>query len=138
MIQIGLDADQGVGHQPVQLIPGLGHRRCDRGAQDFDDGLEQVFVHDSVLIDGDAERGVLVGDPRDEDARPVGVGVELQRCECRDRAGQRLLLLALPLVTPVEQVAFELRMGREHVAVEQHGDVADGGANCRQCGSKSI
>ena len=63
-VQISFQADQRIGHQPVHLVPGFADGRGDRGAEDFDDRLEEISVHDLVLLGGDAERGVLVRDPR--------------------------------------------------------------------------
>ena len=105
---------------PVDLVPGRGHLGRDRVAQHLHDGREQVLVDDRVLVLGDAQRGVLVGDAGQHLERVAPVLGDQQGGVRRDRAGERALLVALGLVAPVEQVAFELGMGGEHALVE-HG-----------------
>ncbi len=92
-------------------------------------------MDDRVLLAGDAEAGVLVGDAAQHH---VGAGVrvldEVGR-EGGDGAGEGLLLEAGVLVAPVEQVAEQLRVGREELGVEELGDVADCSADGGQGGS---
>ncbi len=55
-------AMRSVGHQPVDLVPGGGHRRGHRVAEDLGDRAEEVAGDQRVLVGGDAEGGVLVRD----------------------------------------------------------------------------
>lgn len=130
-----LDGDEGVGHQPVDLVPGRGDLGGEGLAEHLDDGLEEVLVDDLVLGAGDAERGVLVGDAVQHHVR-AGVRVldEMGR-EGRDGPGEGLLLEARVLVAAVEEVADQLRVGREELGVEELRDVADGGSDGGQGGS---
>lgn len=88
-----------------------------------------------VLVGGDAERRVLVGDPGEHRVRP-GLGVLHQHArEARDGAGQGLLLFPAVLVSPVEQIPQKLGSVVEELGVEQLGDITDGGADDRQRGA---
>ncbi len=128
-VQPGLDGDEGVGHQPVDLVPRLGDLGGHGVAQDVGDGGEEVGVHHLVLVRGDPEGRVLVGDALQHHVRP-GVRV-LDQCrgERGDRAGQGPALVAGRLVAPVEQVPQELGVGGEQLLVEEVRDVPDGRAD---------
>ncbi len=54
-VEPSLDRDQGVGHQPVDLVPGRGHLGSDGVAEYLCDRGEEVCVHDLVLRGGDAQ-----------------------------------------------------------------------------------
>ncbi len=130
-----LQGDQGVRHQPVDLVPGLGDLGGDGLAEDLGDRLEEVLVDDRVLLAGDAEAGVLVGDAAEHHVGPgVRVGEEVGG-EGGDGARQGLLLEAGLLVAPVEEVADQGRVGREELGVEELGYVADGRPDGGQGGS---
>ena len=49
-VQPLLDGDEGVGHQPVDLVPGGGDLGRDGVAEHLGDGGEQVLVDDAVLL----------------------------------------------------------------------------------------
>ncbi len=133
-VQAVLQGDQGVGHQPVDLVPGGGDLGGDGIAQHLDDGREQVGVDHRVLVLGDAERDVLVGDARQHGVGAL-VGVGQQRAgEGRDRTRESLLLAAVGLVAAVEQVVEQLRVGLEQTPVEHLADLADGRAHDGQGG----
>lgn len=88
-----------------------------------------------VLVGGDAERSVFVGDPGEHRIRP-GLGVLYQHArEGRDGAGQGLLLLSAGLVSPVEQIPPQLGSVVEEIGVEELGDITDGRADDRQRGA---
>jgi hypothetical protein len=71
------------------------------------------------------ERGVLVGDPRQQLVRQALRVVHQGGGENRDRTGQRPLLGALGLVATVEQPVEQIRVLGEYVFVEPLGDRAD-------------
>lgn len=93
-------------------------------------------MDDRVLVLGDTERGVLVGDPGQQRVG-TGVGTGQQRLgEGRDRSRQGLALLAAGLVAAVEQPVQQLGLLGEHGAVETRRDLVQcladngqGGAN---------
>ena len=89
-------------------------------------------MHDLVLVGADAQRGVLVRDPREQALRQRAPGSGPGAGEGGDRAGQRLLLRALGLVAAVEHAVEQLRVGGEQVPVEALGDLADVLADHRQ------
>jgi hypothetical protein len=91
-------------------------------------------VHDLVLVGADAERGVLVRDPREQLLRQVLRGRDQRARERRDRPRQRLLLLPAGLVAPVEGPVEQLRMRAEQVRVEPPGDLPDVLTDRRQGG----
>jgi len=63
---LAIQADQGVRHQPVQLVPRGGDLRCHCRAEDISDRGEQVGVEDLVPVGGHAQRGVFVREPRQQ------------------------------------------------------------------------
>lgn len=133
-----LPGDEGVGHQPVHLVPRRGDLLGHRIAQNLRDRREEVGVHDPVLVPGHPERGVFVRDAVEHRLRK---GVRLfhqRRGERRDGSRQGLLLLTDGLTTPVEQVAQQLRVGGEHLAVEDLGDLTDRSAHRGQGGTDDL
>ncbi|GGF30691.1 hypothetical protein GCM10010922_02110 [Microbacterium sorbitolivorans] len=124
-----LDLDEGVRHVPVHLGPGCGDVGRDDVAEYVDDRGEEVFIHDGVEVGRHAERGVLVADAGEHEARVGPVLRDEQRRVGGDGAGEGALLVALGLVRAVEQVAFEGGVRVEEAAVEDRRDVADGGAD---------
>lgn len=77
---------------------------------------------------------MFVRDPREH---RVGAGVRLLQQQARERgdgAGECLLLIPAGLVAAVEQVPQQLGLGLEQLAVEQVGDVPDGGSDGRKGG----
>ncbi|GAA3495842.1 hypothetical protein GCM10019016_029430 [Streptomyces prasinosporus] len=129
LVQPLLDGDQGVRHQPVDLVPGGGDLGGDGLAQDAGDGGEQVLVDDRVLVRGDAEGGVLVGDAPQHRVGPLVRVVQQVRGEGRDGPREGLALGAGGLVAAVEQVAQQFGAGGEHPGVEAFGDLAEGRAD---------
>lgn len=131
LVEAGLPGDEGAGHQPVDLVPGGGHLGGDRLAQYVGDRAEQVLVDDRVLVLGDAESGVLVGDAGEKGVRS-GVGV-VQQCrgEAGDGPGQRPALFAACLAAALEQPVQQFGLLGEHGSVEAGRDLvqrpADGG-----------
>ncbi len=123
--QPALDGDQGVRHQPVDLVPGGRDLGGDGLAEHLHDGGEQVLVDDPVLVVADADRDVLVRDAGEQRVRTGVRGGDQGGREGGYRARERLPLAAVGLVAPVEQVAQQLRVGGEHPVVEQRRDVAD-------------
>jgi hypothetical protein len=95
-----LHGDQGVRHQPVDLVPGGGDLGRDGVAEHLGDGGEQVLVDDAVLLRRDTERGVLVGDALQHRVRPLLRTLQQVRRERRDGSGQRLPLGAGPAAAP--------------------------------------
>jgi hypothetical protein len=89
-------------------------------------------MDDLVLVQPDAQRGVLVRHPGQQALGQVigradqGAGVGSQR------SGQGLLLGALRLVAAVEGAVKQFGMAGEHVPVEILGDLADVLADDRQ------
>ncbi len=65
-VELLLEADKDAGHDPVDLVPGLGDRRGDGLSEYVDDRGEQVVVDDLVLVLGDAEARVLMPDAREQ------------------------------------------------------------------------
>lgn len=86
-------------------------------------------MDDRVLVGADAERRVLVRDTTQHHVGPVVRVVDQIRGEGRDGSRERLALRAGGLVGAVEQVAEQVRVGREQLPVEALGDVLDGGAD---------
>ncbi len=92
-----------------------------------------------VLLGRDAERGMLVRDPRQQLLwRVVGSGSSCKAANRGNSARECLLLLALLLVAPVEQVTFEFGVRGEHLSVEQRSDLADRCADSRQGGCDDL
>ena len=137
-VQTLLDRDQRSRHVPVHLVPSSGHLRRHRLTQHFHDGGEEVLVDDGVLVLGDAERGVLVGDAGQHLDRVAPVFCDQERGVRGDCSRERALLVALGLVAAIEQVAFELGVCGEQALVEHRGDVADGGADDGQRGLDDV
>ncbi|MCY1547345.1 hypothetical protein D9M68_833970 [compost metagenome] len=77
-----------------------------------------MLAHDRIVFRADAQADVLVHDARHDGHEHRGI-VDLF-CIGRDRAGQRLLLLATCLVALVEDV-LELRIVLEHAGIEVPG-----------------
>ncbi|CVN70088.1 Uncharacterised protein [Streptococcus pneumoniae] len=118
-----LDLDEGVGHEPVDLGPGVGHRGGDGVAEHLADGPEEVLVDDRVLLLDDAEGGVLVGDAGQDGLGQGARVLEQVHRELHDRAGEGLGLLAVALVGAGEDAVEELGVGLEHVGVKQGRDL---------------
>ncbi|MDQ0777710.1 hypothetical protein QF026_006176 [Streptomyces aurantiacus] len=128
-VQPLLDGDERVRHQPVHLGPGGGHLRGDRLAEHVDDGGEEVLVDDRVLLRGDAQGGVLVGDAVQHRVGPLVRPLDQLCGEGGEGARQSLALGAGGLVAPVEEIAQQLRVGREEPGVETVADLSQGPAD---------
>jgi hypothetical protein len=124
-VQILFQLDQGVCHEPIDLGPGFGDFRCDDLGQVIGDGREQVFVDHLVLRFGDAQGGVLVGDPGEDGFRQCAGVVHQVGGEGGDAAGKGLLLVAGALVGAAEQPVQEFRVRGEEPVIELGGDLAD-------------
>lgn len=131
-VECVLLGDKAVAHQPVQFVPRCGHFVGERVAEHLGYRIEQVPVHDRVLVLRDAERGVFVRNPRHDLLTTVRILVDLARGERGNGTGQSFLLLALLLVPAVEQVVLEFGMRGEHPAIEQRCDVTDSGTDGRK------
>ncbi len=77
-----------------------------------------MLAHDLVVLGADAQADVLVHDARHHRHQHRGI-VDVLGIG-RDRAGQRLLLLAAGLVALVEHM-LELRVVLEHAGIEMPG-----------------
>ena len=124
-VQAALLVDQGVGHQPVDLVPRCGDLGRHRVAEDVDDRPEQVVVDDVVLLRRDAERGVLVGDAREQLLGQLLRHLHQRAGEDRHGAGEGHLLRSLGLVAAVEDAVEQLRVLAEEMRVEATRDLCD-------------
>jgi hypothetical protein len=88
-----------------------------------------VFVDDRVLLRGDAQGGVLVRDAAQHRVGPLVRPLDEMRGEGGDGARQGLALGAGGLVAAVEEVAQQLRVGREQPFVEAVADLPQGPAD---------
>ncbi|MPM41734.1 hypothetical protein SDC9_88393 [bioreactor metagenome] len=121
-VEVLLHVDQRVGHQPVDLGPGLDHLGGGGVTEVGGNGAEEVLVDGRVLVLLQPQRSVLVCDPRQHRLR-VGVRVLQQPGrESDDRAGQRLGLLTGDLVGAAEHAVQQVGTRPEHPAVELRGD----------------
>jgi hypothetical protein len=112
-------------HQPVDLAPGRGHLGGDGVADNVADRPHEVVVDDLVLVRPQAERSVLVRDPRQQAVRqPVGV-VHQGAGEHGHGLRQGSLLGAFGLVAAVEHPVEKFRVLAEQVPVEPLGDLPD-------------
>lgn len=139
-VEAGFGGDQPTGEQPVDLVPGRGDFRGDRGTEDRADRGEQMVTDERVLLGPDAQRHVLARDPLGDPVERRGVVAvlgEQMLGETGDGRRQRELLTAVGLIALVEQVE-QFRMRGEHRRVELTGDFhgvrahdGQGGANHR-------
>ena len=125
-VEIPLKVHQNLGHQPVDLIPRGGDWRGDDILAEYlDDRSEEVVVNDLILILSDAERHVLVSNPRQHVHWVWGIVVYQHGREGCDGRSECLLLLAGLLVAAVEGVSDQFWVGGEHLLVEHRGDGVD-------------
>jgi hypothetical protein len=71
---------------PVELVPGGSDLVGDGVPQHGHDRREEMLVNNGVLVSYDAERGMLVRDPRKELVRRVRAIGDQHRRVCRYRA----------------------------------------------------
>lgn len=120
-VELRLALDEDVGERLVGGGPGGGDLGGDDGvAEDGGDGGEQVRADDGVLVGGDAEAGVPVGDALDGGRQPAevvdvgGVG--------EHGGGESARLPPRRLARRVEDLV-QLRVRRQHVPVEERRDL---------------
>ena len=89
-------------------------------------------MDDGVLIFHDPQGYVLVTDAGEHLHRVRGVVIHEHCGEGRDGGSQRLLLLPGLLVATIEGIGDQLRVGGEHLLIEDGGDLGDVRTNERE------
>ena len=125
-----LEVDENTLHLQVDGIPCVADSSLkDLWGEDFLDGIEEVLVHDWVLLRLDTNGNVLVADAGKQFLRGRSVWVDQGSCEGSDGCRQRLLLSTLLLVAAVKGIGNEFGVSSEHPVVEVRRDFLDVGTD---------